>query len=189
MRAYDTFNLFRGKPIKLMSLFDIFLVQIFCIIMAKTASKKFVAFLALLHACSLIVSTPMLHYLIFLLCSIFITFVFFSLFAFRRLYFFLHLFLTFFSFNYFIFTALLLIVFPSVFDVNLNLITPIFLLFFRFLLTLRRILSLERVLGFLILIVFVSLFVIIYNNNIMLIDLSTSIESWEVECSREIVTH
>ena len=192
MRAYNAFHLFCGKPIELMSLLDIFLIQIFCIIMAKTTSKKFLALLTLLHACSFIVSTPMLHHLIFLLCSIIITFVFFSLFALRRLFLFLNLFLTFFVFNYFIFSGLLLIVFPSVFDINLNLITPIFLLFIRLLLTLRRILSLGWVLLILILllfIVFVSSFVIIYNNNIMLIELSTSIESRKVECSCEIVTH
>ena len=170
-----------------MSLLDIFLVQIFCIIVAKAASKEFVALFAFFHACSLIMSTSMLHHLIFFLCSIFFSFYFFSLFAFFRR-FFLNLLFTFFPLYDLIFSALLfIIIFPVFFDVDLKLISELFLL--RFLLTLRCLIILI-VCGVvvLLLIVFVSFFVIIYNN-IMLIELSTSIESRKIECSRDIVTH
>lgn len=188
MRAYYALHLFRSKPIKLMSLLYIFLVQIFCIIMAKAASKEFVALFALFHACSLIVSTSMLHHLIFFLCSIFFSFYFFSLFTFFRR-FFLNLLFTFFPFYFLIFSALLLIIiiFPVFFDVDLKLISELFLL--RFILALRcLIILIVCCVVVLLLIVFVSFFVIIYNN-IMLIELSTSIENRKIECSRDIVTH
>ena len=188
MRAYDALHLFGSKPIELMSLLDIFLVQIFCIIMAKAASKEFVALFTLFHACSLIVSTSMLHHLIFFLCSIFFSFYFFSLFTFFRR-FLLNLLFTFFPLYDLIFSALLLIIiFPVFFDVYLKLISELFLL--RFLLTLRCLIILIVccVVVVLLLIVFVSFFVIIYNK-IMLIELSTSIENRKIECSRDIVTH
>jgi hypothetical protein len=101
--------------------------------MAKSASKKFVAFLTLLHAGSLIVSTPMLHHFIFFLCSIFISFDFFTLFTFRRFFLFLNLLFTFFTFYDLIFSALLFIIFPSIIDVNLHLISPLFLFPLRWL--------------------------------------------------------
>ena len=186
MRAYDAFHLFCGKTIELMCLLYVFLVQIFCIIMAKPTSKKFVAFFTLLHTCSLVMTTSMLHHLIFFLCSIIFSFDFlFTLFGFRWWFLFLNLIFTSFFFNYLIFSALLIIVFPLILIVILN------LFFFGLLLLLRWLLLLFCVilLLLLLLIVFVSLYVIIYSLDIMLIDMSTSIESRKVKCSREIVTH
>ena len=168
MRAYDALHLFRSKPIELMSLLDVFLVQIFCIIMAEATSKKFVALFTLLHASSLIVSTSMLHYLIFLLCSIIISFDFFRFFTFRRFFIFLNLLFAFFPFNDFFFSALLVIIFPIIFfNVNFKLILFWFLLTFRWSLLLICVVFSAL---FLLLLFFVSLFVIIYSIIIMLID-------------------
>jgi hypothetical protein len=187
MRAYDAFYFFCCKAIELMSFLDVFLVQIFCVIMAEATRKKFVALFTLLHASSLIVSTSMLHHLIFLLCSIIISFDFFRFFTFRRFFLFLNLLFAFFPFNNFFFSALLVIIFPILFfNVNFKLIL------FWFLLTLRWPLLLICVVFtalFLLLFVFFSFFVIIYSIIIMLIDYSTSIECRKVKCSREIVTH
>lgn len=170
MRAFEAFNLLSGESIKVVCFLDISLVQIFCIIVAKSASEEFVAFFAFFHASSLVMSASILHHLVLLL-SIFGSFDFFLFLRwFRRLYFlFLGLFFSFFALYYLVFTSLLVFI-------VLFLILPLLLviIFSIILLMLLWILSLSWLL--VLLIVGVSLpfllVVVIYISNFRLIEMS-----------------
>lgn len=188
MRAYEAFDLLGGESIKIMCFLYISLVQIFCIVMAKSASEEFVALFALFHASSLVMSASMLHHLVLLL-SIFGSLDFFLFHRrLRWLYFLLlHLFFALFALCYLVFTSLLVFV-------VLFLILPLLLVIFSsiiLLLLLLWIISLSWLL--ILLIVGVSLtflVVVIYISNFRLIGCLTSLESRKVKSrSRDYITH